>query len=83
MSRVWVTLEESKRLGPSLAKLSRKGDKTVSGCRARGPVEAWRAAAHQTWRSHVPKPRCSRAPGHTGPHRVYNRKAEILAEWSA
>ena len=43
-------------------------------CDTRGSKDNWRK-----WRQRYPV--CNRPAFHTGPHRVYNAKAEILAEW--
>ena len=44
-------------------------------CAAVGPKDSWRHAKTRY-------PRCNRPESHTGPHRVYSVKAEVLAEWT-
>ena len=51
-------------------------------CGAVGPSSSWQrwyATAHPgCWTRH---PQCNRMMGHDGPHRTYNTKAGIRAEW--
>lgn len=51
------------------------------GCDVPGPLYgAWRpwwTADHNIKR----RPRCTRTTGHDGPHREYDKKARIRAEW--
>jgi hypothetical protein len=45
-------------------------------CQHRGELVDWCSSWHPHYR-----PRCNRTEGHTGDHRVMNRKAEVLATW--
>ena len=44
-------------------------------CSAKGPKTTWRG------RPKTQYPRCTRPDGHGAPHRVYNARADVLAEW--